>query len=213
MHLYLTNNSPFNTTLIDDSGEERYSVETPNRWTRRTTTILKVPQLTYPQLYSSSVTFCELPEPPDTPTSDLAPLTFTRGVDKFPFGNELAQIQWRMISNSRLKFAGIESDFQDYLVRSGAWGRLRTFTAPDGQSYQWSMCLVAPVLCRSDGDKAPIARFHPRRVGFPGLWKGRDACLEILPAGEHIVDAIVMTFIYVEKRRRDKARLLRTVGG
>jgi hypothetical protein len=37
----------------------------------------------------------------------------------------------------------------------------------------------------------------------------RPACLEILPIGEHMIDTILVTFVYIEKKRRDKKRARR----
>ncbi|KAL0947777.1 hypothetical protein HGRIS_013852 [Hohenbuehelia grisea] len=208
MHLYFLNNSALNTTLVDDSGDERYTVATPWRWSRRTTTISKtvwVPERSVEK--DSCVTFSEPPTLPDSPASEESrPSLSTLLSSSFlsPKSSELAQIQWHCISNSRLKLAGcIECDLREYLVRSGLLGRLRTFTASDGQSYQWSMGVRAPVLYRNDHDRVPVARFHGKRFGVPGICKPRDAFLEILPAGEHIADSVVMTFVYIEKRRRD----------
>lgn len=58
-------------------------------------------------------------------------------------------------------------------------------------------------LVTNDESKMPVARYHPRRLGL--LWSNKsDASLEIFPAGEHMMDLIVVTFIYIEKVRRDK---------
>jgi hypothetical protein len=43
-----------------------------------------------------------------------------------------------------------------------------------------------------------VARYHP----MPCFSRKRKAYLEIFDAGEHIVDSIVLTFLYVEKIRR-----------
>jgi hypothetical protein len=52
-----------------------------------------------------------------------------------------------------------------------------------------------------------VARFHRKSLGI--FRKARKASLEIFPTGEHIVDAIMVTFIYVEKLRKDRERAAR----
>lgn len=84
--------------------------------------------------------------------------------------------------------------------------------------------LSVPVLCyllflmslstqlvTNDGSKTPIAYFHQKRYGVFG--KKRPAFLEITPAGGHMIDVIVYTFVYIEKIRKDKERAARSNGG
>jgi hypothetical protein len=52
-----------------------------------------------------------------------------------------------------------------------------------------------------DGSKTIVARFHDSTLGIIG--KKRKASLEILPAGTHIIDQIVITFLYMDKLRKD----------
>ena len=95
----------------------------------------------------------------------------------------------------------------------------RTFTAPDGQSYKWdidfSIVRVSmPVywvhktyrlpcfqLSRDDGTGQELARSHRRSYGIIG--SKHDPYLEIHPDLGHILDMVVLTFIYVEKLRMD----------
>jgi hypothetical protein len=54
---------------------------------------------------------------------------------------------------------------------------------------------------RLNGTKTVVARYHSgQSIPFR---KPRSAYLEILPAGECIVDTILVTFIYIEKLRED----------
>ncbi|KAH7908311.1 hypothetical protein BJ138DRAFT_1013027, partial [Hygrophoropsis aurantiaca] len=78
----------------------------------------------------------------------------------------------------------------------------RTFNGPDGKSYMWSLGKWVPILYLNDGSDKVIARFHRSNMGIIG--KQRSACLEISPEGEHMVDIIIITFIYIEKLRRRK---------
>ena len=63
-------------------------------------------------------------------------------------------------------------------------------------------------LYTKDASKTLVAAFHRRRLGIIG--DARPASLEICPQGQHMVDLIVVTFIFVEKLRSDKERLRRS---
>lgn len=56
----------------------------------------------------------------------------------------------------------------------------------------------------NDGSKTPVARSHRSDVGI--FKKPRQARLEILPDFEHLADIILVTYIYVEKMRKDRER-------
>jgi hypothetical protein len=66
-------------------------------------------------------------------------------------------------------------------------------------------------LILNDGTKALVANFHTKSFGIIG--DARPACLEILPIGEDMVDTILVTFIYIEKKRKDKERSARSSHG
>lgn len=68
-------------------------------------------------------------------------------------------------------------------------------------------CCYLPYLLRyqlrlNSGSKAIVARYHSRRSSPFG--KALSAYIEIFPAGEWIVDTILITFIYIEKLREDE---------
>jgi hypothetical protein len=50
-----------------------------------------------------------------------------------------------------------------------------------------------------DGSDRRVASYHRRQFNDP-----RPTSLEILPEGEHMVDLILVTFVYVEKVRKDR---------
>lgn len=56
----------------------------------------------------------------------------------------------------------------------------------------------------NDGSKTPVAKMHRRSIGFFG--KPRKARLENFSGFEHLMDDIVVTFIYVETRRKARER-------
>ncbi|TFK34265.1 hypothetical protein BDQ12DRAFT_613813, partial [Crucibulum laeve] len=125
----------------------------------------------------------------------------------------LGQIEFRTIQSSRIRYQGQEVETSAFFRKSGfGWhGRHRIFTGPDGKEYKWKLGIRVPELVVNDGTKTPVARFHRQRLGI--LSKARPASLEIFPAGEHIADVIVVTFVYIEKLRKDRERASRSNGG
>lgn len=57
----------------------------------------------------------------------------------------------------------------------------------------------------NDDSKTPVARSHRSTVGIIGAKK--PARLEILTGFEHLVDIILITYIYVEKLRKDRENM------
>ena len=53
-----------------------------------------------------------------------------------------------------------------------------------------------------DGKESRVAVYHRRRLGM--VTDARPASLEIFAEGEHMVDLIVVTFVYIEKLRKDR---------
>ncbi|KAJ4471132.1 hypothetical protein C8J55DRAFT_435669 [Lentinula edodes] len=81
--------------------------------------------------------------------------------------------------------------------------RHRIFTGPDGKEYKWVLGFYTPELILNDGSNTPVARFHRRKFI---LWNTPPGYLEILPSGVDMIDTILITFIYIEKLRKDKER-------
>ncbi|KDQ34178.1 hypothetical protein PLEOSDRAFT_1052927 [Pleurotus ostreatus PC15] len=190
MQFYITNSIPLNATFTDEDGQATYKTQTPFKFfADKTTTVSRV-------LHTNNVA-----------SDDIS----RKGGDNQGQLVKLAEIEWKNdVSLSRFKYREKDVVIGEFFYKGkqGWRGKYRTFTAPDGRSYRWTMGFNYPELHTNDEHRRPIARFHRRRLSIPGICKGRAPHLEILPDGEHIADAIVMTFVYVEKRRRDceKAR-------
>jgi hypothetical protein len=60
----------------------------------------------------------------------------------------------------------------------------------------------------NDSSDTPIAKFHDRKFGV--LSGPNPATLEIFSAGEHMVELILVTFIYMEKLRGDREGVSRS---
>ena len=99
----------------------------------------------------------------------------------------------------------------------------RIFTPPgDGRSYKWTLglhhltvrvnnvsigltFLITEILLKlelNDSSKTTVARSHRSNSGVIG--KPRQARLEVYPGFEHFIDILLITYIYVEKLRKNR---------
>ncbi|KAF9235680.1 hypothetical protein BU15DRAFT_89512 [Melanogaster broomeanus] len=131
-----------------------------------------------------------------------------------PNTDPLEQIEWRFYGSSTFRINGQEMQTSDFLPRHGinrttvetdGWTsyRKRTFTGPDGLPYRWDMLFNVVVV--------KVARYHRGTLGIIGPKK--KPCLEVDPDVMHMLDLIILTFVYVEKLRKDKERAARGNGG
>ncbi|KAF5348386.1 hypothetical protein D9758_010919 [Tetrapyrgos nigripes] len=60
-----------------------------------------------------------------------------------------------------------------------------------------------PQLTAAENPNEVVARFHRRKLA---LWNTPPGYLEILPAGQHLTDEILVTFLFIERLRRDKEK-------
>jgi len=121
---------------------------------------------------------------------------------------ELAQIEWNGPKTSIFRYHGNQSFTKDFFKHEGKGGRRRYFTASDGSSYMWILGVYVASLEVNDLTRTLIARSHRHHLGLIG--KARKAYIEILPEGEHILDDIVVTWVFAEiVRRRKEAEHMR----
>ncbi|KAF8352172.1 hypothetical protein F5887DRAFT_16376 [Amanita rubescens] len=111
----------------------------------------------------------------------------------------LAEIKFNTISSSVMSYDGKVYETSQFFSKKG-WVWHRTFTGPDGLEYQWILG-YGPELLRRDAARTPVARFH---LGC--VCRGRPPSLEIFPEGMHMVDLILVTFVYIQKIRNDAKR-------
>ncbi|KAG6372536.1 hypothetical protein JVT61DRAFT_7645 [Boletus reticuloceps] len=136
----------------------------------------------------------------------------------------MGEIEWHLIGSSMFRLNGQDMQSNDFLPSHGILGRFalssselfssfyrltvlrrkRTFTGPNGCPYRWDMVFEAVVLSRDDESRAELARYHRGSLGIVG--PKRKPQLDVDPAVEHMLDLIVLTFVYVEKIRMDKDR-------
>ncbi|KAF5367992.1 hypothetical protein D9758_004402 [Tetrapyrgos nigripes] len=119
----------------------------------------------------------------------------------------IAQIDWSVVKSARFRFG--DGEGKQVLAteffrkgKFGARGRDRLFTASDGVEYKWILGTRVPELVTNDPSKTSIAKLHRVMGGIFNKSKESRSYLEVYPEGEHIVDEIFTTFIYIEKVRR-----------
>ncbi|KAF7966381.1 hypothetical protein HWV62_38903 [Athelia sp. TMB] len=184
MNIYLTNHANVrNTTFTDDFGQVLYKSETPGSILSR----------------NRKTTISKI-VPNDSP-DDMA--------DHF---TELAIIEWHTIASSVLTYGGVKQSMKEFMPHKGVLAQNRGFTAPgDGRAFKWKLGMWTCSLILDDGSKTPVAEGHRSNAGVVG--SRRQAQLEIFPGFENLVDVILVTFVFVEKLRKERERAAESSGG
>ncbi|THH26997.1 hypothetical protein EUX98_g7191 [Antrodiella citrinella] len=117
---------------------------------------------------------------------------------------EFARLNWRTFRSTRLVYNMQITDLDQFLTGSDLIGSARTFVGPDGLSYSWHMGMTTSLLTLKaavPAETAPktIAKFYPQSA----VGAGRNPYLEVQPEGMHMLDIIVITWVFVETRRRE----------
>ncbi|KAK0234910.1 hypothetical protein EDD85DRAFT_61092 [Armillaria nabsnona] len=196
MNLYQTSSGLLNNSYANESGQVIYKVSTPNKFSNCVTTVSRIVPSDY--------------EPPRVEDNELGSLQKAQSeeVDFKDRFAPLGYIDWKVFASSVLRFNGTEVKAIEYLKKQGwGWyGRHRVFKGPDGKEYKWILGASVSKLVLNDGSETLIAKFHIRKYGVFNAAKARPAYLEILPEGEHMVDVIFFTFVYIEKIRKEQER-------
>jgi len=211
MHLFLSKCSHLNSSYVNDDGQVLYKVETPFKFFGLISTIksalpgdIPTPgssRINGPRPYES-ISDNNVKGDVDEKETDFE----SKEDDRFAY---LAEIKFKKITSSVMRYRGEEYETCKFFTKKelGWFGRHRAFTGPDGLEYQWILGFRVPELVRRDAARTPVARFHRRRFVIFG--KARRASLEIFPEGMHMVDLILVTFVYVQKIRNDGERASR----
>ncbi|KAJ8474957.1 hypothetical protein ONZ45_g3782 [Pleurotus djamor] len=186
MQFFITNSIPLNSTFTDEDGQATYKVQTPFKFFGdRVTTINRV-------VHSDSVGSEDGAKKSESPNQQLL---------------RLAEIEWKSdVSLSRFKYREKDITISEFFYKGkqGWRGKDRVFTGSDGQEYRWRIHASHAELTRQDRTRTPIARYEPEEVQIIG--KSKKATLEIYPEGEHMVDTIIVSFVYIEKLRKERDR-------
>ncbi|KAG1836859.1 hypothetical protein F4604DRAFT_1660508 [Suillus subluteus] len=114
----------------------------------------------------------------------------------------LGEIEWHTFASSKFRCGGTEVETKEFIPKRGLLGRQRVFIGADSRPYRWDLKSRVVVLSRDDASRTEVARFHRVTLGIIG--RKRETMLEVSPEVAHMMDTIIMTFIYVEKLRKDQ---------
>jgi len=203
----LTENSPLRTVLVrEDTNQPIFRIETPRKVFRPKTVICKIkPGEENSEMLEDSEPPENSSEPPEN--SELLPENNSSLEDHIPtetdHDDELARIYWHLFGPHRVIFQGRIWTRSQLLPRVGPLKRSFNFTA-NNVKFKWDMGLGTspPKLILDDGSETIIAQFHAQ----PNPFNKRKAYLEITPRGMDILDHVILTFVIVEKTRRDRKR-------
>ncbi|KAI0315648.1 hypothetical protein OF83DRAFT_1035037, partial [Amylostereum chailletii] len=176
MKLIFSRYSLLNAVLRDAQGSPLYRIETSHSWSNRSTTISRFVAGPHAQIIESN---------------RAHPLV------------EVAEIRWHAVKQSVFVFKGMERKLGDYLRGKGLMRRQRIFTATDGRSYKWILGMRTCWSSAADLE-IEVARYHRPSVGLVG--KAHTGWLEYLPQVEPILHELIMTFVWVERRRKQRER-------
>ncbi|KAL0947775.1 hypothetical protein HGRIS_013851 [Hohenbuehelia grisea] len=183
MQFTLSNSVPLNTVFTDEDGQPTYKVQTPFKlFGDKKTTISRV-------AHTHSISSGD---------GKKAQKDDERYI-------QIAEIDWKAdVSQSTFKYREKEMAIGDYFnkYKQGWRGKDRIFNGPDGQDYRWRISASNAELTAQDPSRTPIARYEPEQPNL--VSKTKKATLEIYPEGEHMVDTIVVSFVYMEKIRKDR---------
>ncbi|KAG1853160.1 hypothetical protein DFJ58DRAFT_841690 [Suillus subalutaceus] len=114
----------------------------------------------------------------------------------------LGEIEWHDFASSKFRYGGTEVETKKFIPKRGLLGQKRVFIGADSRPYRWDLKSSVVVLSRDDASRTEVARSHRATLGIIG--RKREAMLEVSPEVAHMMDTIIMTFIYVEKLRMDQ---------
>jgi hypothetical protein len=112
MELFLTRNSSTNTTLTTAEGAPLYKIETSLKHWRGTTFVCRFEYGHSNDLSNSTSNVDSVTKKGKSGYNDSLDITSARWT-------ELARIDWRLFSSSRLRFGVIEMDMAQYLRPEG----------------------------------------------------------------------------------------------
>ncbi|KAF8652775.1 hypothetical protein AX16_004167 [Volvariella volvacea WC 439] len=124
----------------------------------------------------------------------------------------LARIDFHTVHSDIISMGGQDHEASSFFKKGGLgwYGRDRVFTGPDGKEYVWELGISTSKLYLNDGSKTMVANYYTKFWSF--RHKPENAYLEIMPNGEHMVDLIMITFLYIEKIRDERERAAQRAG-
>ncbi|TFK24651.1 hypothetical protein FA15DRAFT_669378 [Coprinopsis marcescibilis] len=188
MQLVMSSRKPWSASFSTSEGQVLYRSECPWALGTRTATIYKV-----------------IP-------SEVTPVV--GGISMQDQFSKIGEVKFHLLSSSKITIGTNNYTSSTLFRRSGinllGLGSDRVFTGPDGREYRWVMRQRKSELYLGDGNTL-VAKYHFSHSGL--IKEARPSSLEITAQGEHMIDWIIVTFVYIEKLRKDRERRNRGHGG
>jgi len=135
----------------------------------------------------------------DTPRSLGDGMTTIRRVDD---KGVVAQVDWKSFGSDMLQFSGgASTKVGSFLSKEGTLSSSRVFVAPNGVEYKWKMEGNRCVMLDSQ-TREIAAESHRKKYGFFS-GNSRPLNLDVTKEAVEFLDLVLLTFIIMEKKRRD----------
>ncbi|KAI9570680.1 hypothetical protein HD554DRAFT_2018052 [Boletus coccyginus] len=107
----------------------------------------------------------------------------------------MATIEWHALKGTLIRFNGNEIQADAMLGKR----RGRYFVGPDKRNYKWKLESTHCWLAESN---VALARFHKKNFGIRK--QSHPPYLDVSPAVRHMLDHVILTYVYVESLRRER---------
>ncbi|KAG8697584.1 hypothetical protein FRC09_007761 [Ceratobasidium sp. 395] len=114
-------------------------------------------------------------------------------------GAVLATIEWHKLGTSYLTFEGRTQALKDVFPKSRALSKSRTYTTQSGVSFKWKH--GGELYCVSTETGLNIATYYRIRYA---AFRDKKSTLDISEANEGLMDALVVTWVIMEKLEKDR---------
>ncbi|KAF9232045.1 hypothetical protein BU15DRAFT_81673 [Melanogaster broomeanus] len=116
-------------------------------------------------------------------------------------------IEWHKVKNTLIRFNGRELE-ADVMLKKRAWSTGRYFEGPDKRFYKWKL---GPGYCwlKPADSNAELAKFHKKTLRLGMLKQSQPPFIDarVSTSATHMMDHIIVTYVYAEKVRHDRAQL------
>lgn len=201
LELELYKHSILRSTLTDQAtGQARYRVETPITISGDFTRIKKLESHAQPTPHPDWDTDSDTHDHITDGKKAEGKLDFKEvaNLESAETSDEVARIHFKVFTSDKIFFQGKMYTRKEFLPRGKVKGSYM-FTGPDGVQYRWASGISGehpPRLVTTD-EKTVIAEFHQPNY----VTKRQKPRLQVHPEGMHMLDHIVLTFVYVEHQR------------